>query len=109
MGIDAGRSLLIVAAVALTTIGLRAAPFALFPAHKKTPELILYLGRVLPPAIMGALIVYCLKDTAVTSFPYGLPELAALLTVIFLHLRKRNTLLSIGAGTVVYMLLVRFL
>ena len=109
MNPEAGNAALIVAVVALTTAGIRAAPFVLFPPGKKTPEPILSLGRVLPSAVIGMLVVYCLKDVSPLRYPYGLPELIALLAVAGLHLWKKNALLSIGAGTALYMLLVQLI
>ena len=67
-----------------------------------------YLGKVLPFAIIAMLMVYCLKGTSLLEWPYGLPELIAVAAVVVLHLWKKNTLLSIGVGTVLYMLLVQF-
>ena len=89
------------------TILLRAAPFLIF--RKKTPAYILYLGRVLPAAIIGMLVIYCLKDTNLLSAPYGAPELIAGLLVAGLQAGKRNILLSIRAGPAVYMLLTQMI
>ena len=101
------HSVRIVAVVALVTIGLRFLPFLIFGENRQTPPIIAYLGQVLPFAIMGMLVVYCLKDMTFTAAPFGIPELIGCATVAVLHVRKRNTLLSIGLGTVVYMLLVQ--
>lgn len=101
-------SLLTVGVIALVTVILRFLPFWLFPEGKKTPKFISYLGRVLPYAVMGMLVVYCLKDADVTAYPFGLPYLIAGLLVMGLHVWKKNTLLSIGAGTLCYMALVQF-
>ena len=98
----------LVAVVALVTLGLRFAPFLLFREKSKTPPLIAYLGRVRPYAIMGELVVSCLKDVDVTCRPFGIPEVMGCALVALLHVWKRNTLLSIGVGTVCYMLLVQF-
>ena len=100
--------LLIVVAV-LVTMATRFLPFLIFGEHRKTPPIIEYLGKVLPFAIMGMLVVYCLKDVSVLAFPYGLPELIACAVVAALHVWKRNSLLSIGGGTVCYMLLVQLI
>ena len=100
--------LLIVVAV-LVTMATRFLPFLIFGEHRKTPPIIEYLGKVLPFAIMGMLVVYCLKDVSVLTFPYGLPELIACAVVAALHVWKRNSLLSIGGGTVCYMLLVQLI
>ena len=74
---------------------------------EKTPAFVTYLGKVLPPAVMGMLVVYCLRDTQIVSAPHGLPEAAAAAVVIGLQAMKRNTLISILAGTAVYMLLTQ--
>ena len=100
---------LMVALVAAVTILLRFLPFWIFGENRSTPPLIAYLGKVLPFAIMGMLVVYCLKDVSFTSAPYGIPELLCCALVAVLHVWKRSTLLSIGTGTVCYMLLVQFL
>ena len=97
-----------IAVCALVTAALRFLPFLIFGENHKTPEMIAYLGRVLPFAIMGMLVVYCLKDVTFIRTPFGIPEAIGCIIVAGLHVWKRNTLLSIGAGTVMYMLLVQF-
>ena len=87
------------------TILLRALPFIIF--RKQPPAYITYLGRVLPPAIIGMLVIYCLKDVTFLASPFGLPELIAALCVIVAQIWKRNSLVSILAGTVIYMFLVQ--
>lgn len=99
---------LIVAVTAIVTIALRFLPFLIFGENRKTPEIVTYLGKVLPFAIMGMLVVYCLKNVSFISAPFGLPELISCAVVAGLHVWKRNTLLSIGGGTICYMLLVQF-
>lgn len=99
------HSAILVAVMSLVTILLRSLPFLVF--RKKVPAYITYLGRVLPPAIIGMLVIYCLKDTVITSAPFGLPELIAGVMVVLLQVWKRNALLSILCGTAVYMLLVQ--
>ena len=96
-----------IAVIALVTAALRFLPFLIFGENRKTPPIIEYLGKVLPFAIMGMLVIYCLKDISLLRFPYGLPELLACAAVVVLHVWKRNSLLSIGGGTVCYMLLVQ--
>ena len=81
-------------------------PFFIFPEGKTPPPYIRYLGTVLPYAVIGLLVVYCLKDAVFASF-HGLPELIAIGFILILHKWKKNTLLSIGAGTVLYMILVQ--
>ena len=102
------HAVLLVAVVALVTILLRFLPFWIFGGKRETPPALLRLGKVLPYAVMGMLVVYCLKDIRVDAFPYGLPELLGCGVVALLHVWKRSTLLSIGAGTLCYMLLVQF-
>ena len=97
---------LLVAVIAFVTIGLRFLPFLIFRG-RETPAFIEYLGRVLPYAIMGMLVVYCLRGTALFDAPHGIPALIATAVVVGLHLWKKNTLLSIIAGTVCYMVLVQ--
>ena len=88
---------------------IRFLPFWVFRGGRTVPPIVEKLGRVLPYAIMGMLVVYCLKDIALLENPYGLPELIACVVVAALHAWKRNSLLSIGGGTVCYMLLVQFI
>lgn len=90
------------------TAATRFITFICFPGGKEPPAAILYLGKALPCAVMALLVVYCLKDVSVFSGSHGLPELISLGVIVLLHLWKKNTLLSIGAGTVCYMLLVQF-
>ena len=103
------HSIWIIVVAALVTMATRFLPFLIFGNGKKTPEIIIYLGKVLPYAIMGMLVVYCMKDVAFLQAPYGIPELLGCAVVAALHLWKRNTLLSIGAGTVFYMVLIQFM
>ena len=95
----------LVAVMSLVTILLRFLPFLIF--RKQTPAYITYLGRVLPPAIIGMLVVYCLKDITLTVRPHGLPELIAAACVVGLQVWRRNALISILSGTIVYMLLIQ--
>ena len=105
--IDVRHSLLLVAVMAVVTFGLRVLPFVVFGSGKKVHPAVTYLGKVLPYAIIGMLVVYCLKGTTFLQPPYGVPELIATAVVVLLHVWRRNTLLSVGAGTVCYMLLVQ--
>lgn len=102
------HSVWIVAVVVAATLLTRFLPFLIFRGGKPTPKIITYLGKVLPCAIIGMLVVFCLKDVSFLSQPYGIPELVGCLVVAGLHIWKRNTLLSIGVGTAVYMLIVQF-
>lgn len=100
--------LIAIAVAALVTAATRFLPFLIFGNGKKTPDIIVYLGKVLPYAIMGMLVIYCLKNISIIDAPHGLPELIACAAVAVLHIWKRNTLLSIAVGTVGYMLLIQF-
>ena len=100
------HSILTVAVVSVVTISLRFLPFLLF-GRRKTPPFILYLGKVLPYAIMGMLVVFCLRNISFADAPHGLPELISCAAVVLLHVWRRNTLLSIVGGTACYMLLIR--
>lgn len=103
--IDVSKSLAIIAVTAVVTALIRFSPFLIF--HKGTPKPILYLGKVLPHAVMGMLVVYCLKNTSFISAPFGAPELLAILFVVIVHKWRHNTLLSVAGGTLCYMLLVQ--
>lgn len=100
------QSVLTIVAVILGTMLTRFLPFLLFPEGKKPPAYITYLGTVLPYAVIGLLVVYCLKDAVFTGF-HGLPEGIAMVFILILHKWKKNTLLSIGMGTALYMVLVQ--
>ncbi len=97
-----------IAVVALVTWALRAAPFLLF-GSRPLPKTMRYLGKALPPAIMTVLVIYCLRNTRFDRSPFGIPELAACALVALLQIVKRNMYLSIIAGTVCYMVLIRLL
>ena len=97
----------IIATMSITTLVIRFIPFFVF--KKKTPEYISYLGDVLPPAIIGMLVIYCLKDVNLLAYSFGIPELLAVAVVVGLQAWKRNSLISILAGTVIYMLLTQFI
>mgnify|MGYP000327951860 CR=1 FL=1 len=106
-GYGAPWSLCIILLVAAATILTRFLPFILFPQGKKHPRIIDQLSPLLPPAMMGLLVVYCLRSISWLSVPHGAPELIAIAAVAGLHLWKRNVLLSIAGGTVLYMVLVQ--
>lgn len=95
----------LIAVMAAVTMLLRWLPFLIF--HKHTPSYILYLGKVLPAAIIGMLVIYCLKDVDVLRSPYGLSELIAGAATVGIHVWKRNSLVSILSGTIVYMILIQ--
>ena len=101
----ASHAALMVAVMSAVTILLRFLPFIVF--RKRTPPYITYLGEVLPPAMIGMLVIYCLKDVTPAAYPHGLPELIAAVIVVALQAWKRNSLLSILAGTAAYMAMVQ--
>lgn len=107
MTIDVLRSVAILGVIAVCTWFTRAVPFLLFGRRKQLPRLVVYLGEVLPAAIMAILVVYCLKSVDLTAYPFGLAEIISVAVVALLHLWKNNTLLSIGGGTLCYMILIR--
>lgn len=98
---------LVIAVCALVTLTLRALPFVCFGGKNGIPRRIVRLGSALPPAIMAALVVYCLKGVPYGTLREGACQLIAAAAVVALHLWKRSTLLSIGAGTALYMILIR--
>jgi len=96
-----------IAVIALVTYFLKLAPFIIFGKHQKTPERILYIGKYLPPAVMGMLIIYSLKNADISQINQSGPIAIAIFITVMLHLWRRNNLLSILSGTLVYMLLVQ--
>lgn len=94
---------------ALASILTRALPFLLLSEKKPTPPMVRYLGNVLPAAVFGMLVVYCLKDTSFLSGNHGLPEITGVIVTAALHLRFRQMLLSIGGGTMIYMILIQYI
>ena len=102
------QQLITIGIIVLATMTTRFLPFIIFPVGKPTPKFIKYLGNVLPPAMFGLLVIYCLKDVNVFAGTHGLPELIAIALVVAVHLWKKKMLLSIAGGTVCYMLLVQF-
>lgn len=102
------QQILTIGIVVFGTMLTRFLPFLVFPQGKETPKYIQYLGKVLPAAVFGLLVVYCLKDVNILSGSHGIPEVISIFVVVLLHLWKRQMLLSIAGGTVCYMLLVQF-
>lgn len=103
------EQIITISMVILGTAITRFLPFLIFPAGKETPKYIRYLGNVLPPAVFGMLVIYCLKDVSIFAGSRGVPELLAIALVIGLHLWKRQMLLSIAGGTIFYMALVQLI
>ena len=105
---EALYSMAVIAVVTLVTWSLRAAPFVLF-GNRPLPRMMRYLGKMLPPSIMTVLVIYCLRNTSFTTFPFGIPEMASCALVAILQVVRKNTYLSIIAGTICYMMLIRIL
>lgn len=103
------QTVIMILAIAAGTMLTRFLPFWLFPENKKVPAVVSYLGTALPPAMMGLLVVYCLKNVDFRVAPHALPELIAIAAIVLVHTWKRNVLISIAGGTVVYMVLLRVL
>ncbi|MBM7706442.1 branched-subunit amino acid transport protein AzlD [Chryseomicrobium aureum] len=101
------QQIITIAVVVLGTMLTRFLPFWIFPADKPTPGYVLFLGRLLPPAVLGLLVIYSVKDVEWTGGLYGLPEILGILLIVGLHIWKRNMLLSIAGGTIFYMMLVQ--
>lgn len=108
MTLTATQTMIIILTMAIGTVFTRALPFIIFPANRATPKYIVYLGKVLPYAVIGFLVIYCLKGVSLTKDPFGLPETIAIILIAVLHYWKNNSLLSIGAGTIIYMFMVQF-
>lgn len=101
------EQILMIAAVSAGTLVTRFLPFLFFPAGRETPKYVRYLGSVLPSAVFGLLVVYCLKNVSILTGSHGIPEALSILLVVILHVWKRQMLLSIAGGTICYMLLVQ--
>lgn len=95
--------------VILGTMITRFLPFLIFSSDRPTPKYVQYLGKMLPSAALGMLVIYCLKDVSLLSGNHAIPELISILVVTLLHLWKRQMLISIAGGTIVYMLLVQII
>ncbi len=108
MTLTAVQTLIVIGLVALSTILTRFLPFVLFSGKRKAGKYIRYLGRMLPYASIGLLVVYCLRNVRFDQPANIVPELVAVLSIVILHYRKENALLSMGVGTAIYMILVNF-
>lgn len=100
------QSVITIIIVVIGTMITRFLPFIIFPETKTPPKIVTYLGNVLPYAVMGLLVIYCLKDAVFTEY-HALPELIAIVAIIIIHKWKKSTLLSISTGTILYMILVQ--
>ena len=103
------QQIITIAMCILGTILTRFLPFIIFSDKKPTPQYILYLGKALPCAVFGMLVIYCLKDVSLLSGTHGIPEFIAIGVTVALHLWKKQILLSIAGGTMTYMILIQFI
>lgn len=101
------EQIITVSMVVLGTLITRFLPFIIFPAGKPTPKYIQFLGKFLPAAVFGLLVIYCLRNVSLVSGSHGIPELISIAVVIGMHLWKRQMLISIAGGTICYMLLIQ--
>ena len=101
------EQIITIAMCVLGTMLTRFLPFLIFSPRRPTPPFVQYLGKALPGAVFAMLVVYCLRNISLVQYSYGLPELIAIAATIGLHLWKRQMLLSIAGGTVLYMLLIQ--
>lgn len=108
MTMSLAQQMITIAMVVLGTLLTRFLPFILFPPGKPTPKYIQYLGRALPSAVLGLLVIYCLKDVSLLSGSHGIPEFIAIAVVALLHFWRRQMLVSMAGGTIIYMFLVQF-
>jgi branched-subunit amino acid transport protein AzlD len=102
------ENIITIGMVVLGTMITRFIPFILFPSGRPTPKYVQYLGKVLPSAALGLLVIYSVKDVTFFSGSHGVPELISIVVIIMLHLWRRNMLISIAGGTLLYMFLVQF-
>lgn len=107
MYLSSTETLIMIFSIAAGTMITRFLPFALFPENKEVPSFVTYLGEALPSAMMGLLVVYCLRNISILTSPFGIPEILSILFIIVIHKYKSNTLLSIGGGTLLYMFLIQ--
>jgi len=107
MSMTTQQALITIGAMVLGTMVTRFLPFILFPDGRKAPQFITYLGKALPYSVVAFLVVYCLKGVDLRAFPHGAPEAAAIGAMALLHVWRKDTLLSIAAGTAIYMFLVQ--
>ena len=100
-------SIIIIAVIAILTFAARLFPYVIFGRGNKVPELVIFLGQVLPPAVMVLLIVYCIRNISIFVYPYGIPEFSAILLTAILFVTVKNNLVAMISGTVLYMILIQ--
>ncbi|MED3854989.1 branched-chain amino acid transporter permease [Priestia megaterium] len=109
MTMSIAQQVITIAMVVLGTMLTRFLPFIVFPSNKPTPKYVQYLGKVIPSAVLGLLIIYCFKNVSLLSGSHGIPEFIGVGIVALLHFWKRKMLLSIAGGTIIYMILVQMI
>jgi len=109
MSMNLMQQVITICMVILGTIITRFLPFFIFTSDRPTPKYVQFLGRVLPSAALGMLVVYCIKDVSLFTGDHGIPELISIIIVILLHLWKRQMLISIAGGTISYMILIQLI
>ena len=109
MSVNVNYTLSAILVMAAVTFGTRIVPFIFFGKNNDTPQYIVYIGNYLPPAVITMLIIYCLRNVNLSEFPFGIPEIIGIITVAILHIWKRNNLISIIGGTVLYMIVVQLI
>lgn len=109
MSMSLMEQVIMICMIILGTMITRFVPFLIFTSDKPTPKYVQYLGKMLPSAALGMLVIYCLKDVSLFKGNYAIPELISIMVVILLHLWKRQMLISIAGGTIFYMILVQLI
>lgn len=103
------QRVIMIGMIILGTMITRFLPFFIFTSDKPTPKYVQYLGKMLPSAALGMLVIYCVKNVSLFSGNHAIPELISIMAVVLLHLWKRQMLISIAGGTILYMLLVQLI
>lgn len=102
------QRIMTIGVIVLATMLTRFLPFLVFPADKPTPKYIQYIGKMLPSAVLGLLVIYCFQDVSMFTGYHAIPELVSVAFIVILHIWKRQMLISIAGGTILYMFLVQF-
>jgi branched-subunit amino acid transport protein AzlD len=109
MSMNLMQQVVMICMVILGTMITRFLPFLIFTSDRPTPKYVQFLGKLLPSAALGMLVIYCLKDVSLFTGNHSIPELISIMVVILLHLWKRQMLISIAGGTIFYMILIQLI
>lgn len=109
MSMNLTEQVITICMVILGTMITRFLPFLIFTSDKPTPKYVQFLGKMLPSAALGMLVIYCLKDVSLLTGNHAIPELISIMIVVLLHLWKRQMLISIAGGTIFYMILIQLI